>query len=63
MDLINQAKTQYDHFSALLKELDFIRLIVDEWPEFASPENRTASPRSHDGDYDDRMGDEGHEVS
>ena len=58
MNLVHQAETQCEHFSALLEELNFIGLIVNEWPEFANLENHL---RSQDGDYDERIGDESFE--
>ena len=61
MNLVHQAETQCEHFPALLEELNFIGLIVNEWPEFASLESRSASLRSQDGDYDERIGDESFE--
>ena len=50
MNLTHQAKAQCEHFSALLKDFNFIGLIVNEWPEFARPESRSASLRSQDGE-------------
>ena len=50
MNLVRQSKTRCEHFSALLKDFNFIGLIVNEWPEFARPESRSASLRSQDGE-------------